>query len=96
MLHSMKYIIYSNIKLTAQTLLNEVKAILKQRQNNTLKFTILNLAGRGGDLKCQILSLIDDIQLTISRARCDESRSVVLYIRMFLLFSAKYNFGTNS
>ena len=96
MLLSMKYIIYSNIKLTAQTLLNEVKAILEQRQNNTLMFTILNLAGRGGDLKCKILSLIDDIQLTISRAMYDESRSVVLYIRTFILFSAKYNFGTNS
>ena len=92
MLHSMKYI-YSNIKLTAQTLLNEVKTILEQRQNNTLKFTLLNLAGRGGDLKCQMLSLIDDLQLTISRA---ESLSVVLYIRIFILFSAKYNFGTNS
>ena len=51
--------IYSNIKLTAKMLLDEIEGNV---EINTLMFTKLDLAGRGETLKCQNLSLINEFR----------------------------------
>ena len=81
--------IYSNIKLTAKMLLDEIEGNV---EINTLMFTKLDLAGRGETLKCQNLSLIDEFRGNwqfIEPAYHPAWNSVVLYIIMFRLSSAK-------